>query len=837
MQAVIMAGGFGTRLRPITCNIPKPMAPMANEPMLCHIINLLKNHSFKDLTMLLYYQPEVIQNYFKDGKGFGVNVKYLRPEGDLGTAGSVKFAQKTLTDTFLVISGDVLTDFDLTQALEFHKRKKAIATMVLTRVPNPLQFGVVITDKHGKIERFLEKPSWGEVFSDSINTGIYILEPKVLDYIPANKDFDFSKELFPLLLKEKKPLYGYIADGYWKDIGSHDEYRLAHYDILDGVVKVEVKGKKMKLGGSELIVGENPDIGKDAFIDSNVILGDNVVIGKGAKISRSVIGSNTVIGDGAEIYGSILWNHIKIGAEARLKENVIGNFTEIGDRSVIQVGTIIADECSVGKDALIKTNLRIWPSKVIADGAILASSLVWGERWDKVLFNSTGITGLANVEITPEFAAKLGAAYGAFIGEGNYIITARDTSRVSRMIKRALISGILSAGVKIGDLSDAPIPVVRYEIGNEGERGGVHVRQSPLDSKMIDIKFFNNKGRDISLKDEKNIEQLFFREDFRRADISKVGVLTVPPRALDAYRAGYLQSVNKDFIAKLNQRVIIDYAHSSASMIFPSILGELGIDALSLNAFVTSSVRVPKSSEEFQNSRIVLSDFVTKVEAAVGFLIDSGAEKLFLVDERGKILRDDLAMFVVLYMILKTNKKANAKIAVPVYASDVVDLLAKKFKVEVKRTGTSPRSIMDAAAEENVIFVGDSQGGFIFPQFQASFDAMFAIGKVLEMLSELKTSISEIEKQIPQLAVLHKAIACPADKKGQAMRNANEHAQGQKSELIDGVKIRLSNGEGWVLLVPDAADSFFHIWAEAKKPSQAKHILDAYSKKVKQWQE
>jgi Nucleoside-diphosphate-sugar pyrophosphorylase involved in lipopolysaccharide biosynthesis/translation initiation factor 2B, gamma/epsilon subunits (eIF-2Bgamma/eIF-2Bepsilon) len=246
MQAVIMAGGFGTRLRPITCNVPKPMAPMANRPMLSHIIELLKTHGLSDLTMMLYYQPEVITDYFGDGSKMGVKIRYLKPEADLGTAGSVKFAQKNLPGTFLVISGDVLTDFDLKQAIDFHNKKKAMATIVLTRVANPLQYGVVITDNEGKIERFLEKPSWGEVFSDTINTGLYILDPSVLDLIPPDKPFDFSKELFPLLLKENKPLYGYIAEGYWKDVGNHEEYRLGHQDILDGKVKINIDGKRRR---------------------------------------------------------------------------------------------------------------------------------------------------------------------------------------------------------------------------------------------------------------------------------------------------------------------------------------------------------------------------------------------------------------------------------------------------------------------------------------------------------------------------------------------------------------------------------------------------------------
>jgi mannose-1-phosphate guanylyltransferase/phosphomannomutase len=185
MKAVIMAGGFGTRLRPLTCNLPKPMVPMVNRPMMEHIVELIKSHGVTDALNMLYFIPEEIQRYFQDGKKFGIKMKYLLPSADFGTAGCVKFAEKDLTDTFMVVSGDVLTDFDLTAALEFHRKKKALATMVLTRAPNPLQYGVVIINEENKITRFLEKPSWGEVFSDTINTGLYILEPEVLEQIPA----------------------------------------------------------------------------------------------------------------------------------------------------------------------------------------------------------------------------------------------------------------------------------------------------------------------------------------------------------------------------------------------------------------------------------------------------------------------------------------------------------------------------------------------------------------------------------------------------------------------------------------------------------------------------
>ena len=185
MKAVIMAGGFGTRLRPITCNIPKPMVPVANIPMMEHILNLLKKFNLTRILSILYFQPEVITKYFGNGSDFGVEMDYVMATADFGTAGSVKNSEKKLQDeSFIIISGDVLTDFDLEAAIEFHNSRKAMATMVLTRVTNPLEFGVVIAAEDGRIIRFLEKPSWGEVFSDTINTGIYILEPEVLAHIP-----------------------------------------------------------------------------------------------------------------------------------------------------------------------------------------------------------------------------------------------------------------------------------------------------------------------------------------------------------------------------------------------------------------------------------------------------------------------------------------------------------------------------------------------------------------------------------------------------------------------------------------------------------------------------
>src|SRR5215472_13221898 len=214
MKAVVMAGGEGSRLRPLTVTRPKPMVPIVGRPVMEHILNLLKAHGITDVVVTVQYMASAIEDYFGDGSQFGMRINYSREEVPLGTAGSVKNAEEYLDEPFLVISGDALTDFNLEEIIKFHTERKAMATLMLASVANPLEYGVIITDDQQRIRQFLEKPSWGEVFSDTINTGIYVLDPKVFSYFEKDKPFDFSQELFPYMLKKGDPLYGYVGKGY-----------------------------------------------------------------------------------------------------------------------------------------------------------------------------------------------------------------------------------------------------------------------------------------------------------------------------------------------------------------------------------------------------------------------------------------------------------------------------------------------------------------------------------------------------------------------------------------------------------------------------------------------
>src|SRR4051812_24759188 len=547
MKGVIMAGGFGTPLRPLTCNLPKTMVPVGNRPMMSHIVGLLKKHGIGDLISLVYYQPESVKKHFGDGSGFGVKMVYQGAESDLGTAGSVKLSEKLIGGgRFMVISADILTDFDLSAAIQFHEEKKAKATLVLTRVENPLAFGVVITDKAGRITRFLEKPSWGEVFSDTINTGIYILEPEVLELMPEGKEFDFSKNLFPLMLEHGMPLYGYISAGYWKDIGTLPEYLLAHGDILKGQVEVDVEGERQRRLGKDVWVGQGTRIDPTARFKDSVILGKDCVVGANASLSNCILGDGSVIGDGAKLVGSILWDGVRVGMGGDIKEAVIASRSQVGDGAYVGVGVVISDQCRVGRGSTVKAEVKMWPHKVVEDGATLSTSLVWGDKWSRNLFDAYGISGTGNIEMTPEFACKLGAAYGASLSKGSTVLISRDNHKTSRMIDRALMAGLASAGVNIHDLRVAPIPVARYATRSLKEAGGLHIRRSPYDQNLIDIKFFDKDGLDIPTRKEKGIENLFYREDFQRASSDEVGEIKFPARAIEYYEEGFMNSVNEE---------------------------------------------------------------------------------------------------------------------------------------------------------------------------------------------------------------------------------------------------------------------------------------------------
>ena len=830
-----MAGGFGTRLRPLTNNLPKPMVPMANRPMMEHIIELLKKNSITDLTSLLYFQPEMLTERLGDGSAFGVKLGYITLTVDLGTAGAVGSAMRKLggDETTLIISGDVLTDIDLNRAVQFHKEKGSVATIVLTRVENPLPFGIVITDADGRIVRFLEKPSWGEGFSDTINTGIYILEQKVLDYIPVDREFDFSKDLFPLLLEKGEPIYGYTAEGYWKDVGSLEEYRTANMDILQGLVTVEIPGDRIE--GRRLWVGKGSRIDFTAKLEGSIVIGENCKVSAEARISNSIIGPNSVVEEGAVIIDSVLWDNTRAARGASMHEDVIGSYSEVLEQAHLAEGVIVSDHCCIGRHATVKANVKVWPYKTVEDDATLASSLIWGEKWSRHIFATYGVTGLANIEISPEFAAKLGAAYGASLKKGSSVSTSRDAHKTSRMINRAMMTGILSTGVNVHDYGVTPMPVVRFLSRSGTEAGGVHTRRSPFDTQILDLKFFDNKGLDLHPGYEKTIEKLFFREDFPRVSMEETGEMSFPIHAFESYQDSFMSLIDAETVRKAKFRFILDYSYGSSSRIFPSILGKLNCEVIALNANLDGS-KTTKSAEEFQRSIDQISSIVRSLDADMGFYLDAGGEKVFLFDEMGEALDGDTALDIVTLLTLKHCKETGRKghIAVPITASRAIDRMAETYGFTVKRTRTTGRGLMEAAAEEGTLFVGEQLGGYIFPEFQPNFDGMYAVAKILEMLARHAARLHKLIREIPPSIIIKEKTACSFENKGMIMRRLAEESRDLETVLLDGIKIKF--GDDWLVAYPSQDMPYFNLVAEASTEETARALVNQYSEKIKEWQ-
>lgn len=829
-----MSGGFGTRLRPLTCNIPKPMVPMMNKPMMQHIVDLIKKLGINQIVSTLFYQPEIITSYFGDGTKFGVHLQYRRAEADYGTAGSVRNAADFLDERFIIISGDVLTDFDLTKAIEFHEKKKAKATLVLTRATNPLAFGVVITDNNGKITRFLEKPTWGEVFSDTINTGIYIIEPEVLQLIPFQKEFDFSKNLFPAMLEQDMGLYGYIAEGYWRDVGNLNEYQEAHLDALDDKVKITYEGNRV----GSAYVGTNTLI--ETAIDNlqgKVLIGRNCKIGKNVKIIKSVIGNGCVIGDGTVIRNSVIWSDTTIGKGTELTSCVIGKWCSIGDYATISDNVFISDKCTIGNESKLAPNIKLWPGKEVEDGAILTRSLVWEDKWLKDLFTDARITGLSNIEMNPEFGAKLGAAFGALVGKGKTVLMSRDVDNVSRMMNRAIMCGLMSAGVDAGDLRAVSIPILRQELRNGKHAGGIHVRKSPFDKNLTDIIFFDGKGKDLPSSKTKSLERIFFGEDFPRVLPDEVGSVTFPERAQESYIEKFLSTINVDAISQAKFKLVVDYSSGIASSIFPNILGSLHVQVLSQNAYLDAK-KLTRNEEEYNEAVDQLSHIVTSLGYDVGFLLDAGAEKCFVVDENGNFINNDRLLTLVTYLFLNAYPDMK-KIAVPITASAEIDLIAQHMGVEVVKTRDSHLSLMEAATREDIKFVGGTKGGFIFTDFLFASDGMYSVAKILEMMALTNTRFGKLDQQVPKLHMNRKVIHVPWDKKGKVMRYLMKETDHHPQRiLLDGVKLILDHTASTsVLLWPDRSKPSFHIFAESKERELADLLIAQYEEKIVAWRD
>ncbi|WP_158560888.1 sugar phosphate nucleotidyltransferase [Paenibacillus contaminans] len=800
MKAVIMAGGKGTRLRPLTCNTPKPMVPLLDRPVMEYTIELLKKHGITDIAVTMQYLPEVIRNYFGDGSEYGVRLRYFEEDSPLGTAGSVKNAEMFLDETFIVISGDALTDFDLSAAIAYHRDRKALATLVLTHVESPLEYGVVMTDDSGKVIRFLEKPSWGEVFSDAVNTGIYILEKEVFELYGSGVEYDFSKDLFPLLMERGLPLYAYAAEGYWSDIGNLEQYRQTQIDMLDGIVQVRIAGTEVL---PRVWVGEQADIAANirfaapAFIGRGAVLEDYADIGE-----YSVIGSGCLVKQQARTERAVLWSHASVGRRAEICGATLCRNASIESDAFVAEGAVIGDSSRVGSKSVVTPDVMVWPQKTIEPYAHVTDSIVWTRSRSKALFGQWGVKGTWGADLTTTFAARLALAYGSLLKIGCKVGLSHDATPTAALIAGAFASGLHASGIDTDGYGTATSSVARFACWDAGNVAGVHVRQCPLpEEDAFVIEFYDDRGLPVSKAVERKIENAYAQEDSRRVKHNQLGSGREVSGIAARYCERLLSRVDRSAICGRGYSIVLAYEYRNMRGIIPELLEALDCAVIHLNGHGVTREEVA------QMVKLSRSD--------IGVLLDADGQNLTVVTEEGQIV--DESVLSVLQIVLQLQQQ-EGELYVPVHVPGIVEGLGARYDRKVIRTKADRRSVMEGCQTDG---------------FHPAFDGLYIFVHLLEQLAQQDCDLSELVGAIPSFSMMRRSVDCPWQDKGKVMRCLMEEIEGKRVELIDGIKV--FHEGGWTLILPDSDEPVVQVYAHAVSRQKAEELAYMYMRKIEDY--
>jgi mannose-1-phosphate guanylyltransferase / phosphomannomutase len=807
MKAIIMAGGQGTRLRPLTSDQPKPMIRIVNLPCMEHIVNLLARHNFTDIAVTLQFMPEEIQDYFGDGSDWGVNMRYSIEDAPAGTAGSVKMAEKQLgleDERLLIISGDALTDADLSELVSFHEEKDAEVTMVLKSVESPLDFGIVITEEDGRISRFLEKPAWGQVFSDTVNTGIYLLEPSVMGEIPDPEEgeYDFSKELFPKLLEQERRLYGFVTDAYWEDIGTLEQYALAQRDVLDGKVR-EVRPPGIRLR-ENIYVGKRAQV-DDEELEGPVVIGDNVRIDERAEISPyTVIGSNVVIAAGAAVERSIVAEGTYIGEGTELIDTVVGRNSYVQARARILERSALGDDVIVGEGAAISPDVKVYPHKTIESGANVTQSLIYETMGLRTVFKGGVVSGKFNVDLTPEFVVRLASSFGSTLDPGAVVTLGRDSSLAAQVAKRAMTAALLGTGINVRDLRAAHAGVIRHDVLAGKSSAGAHTRAGD-DPDDIEILFFSSDATPMTESEQREVEKVFVREEYRRAHGDDIGQLIYPGRAVEQFVERIERAAAREKTSSAT--VVVDFYGGVANLVAGRVFSRLGINAVVMEGFANANAVGGAVRRNLEESIERVARIVPTVEAAYGAVVGPEAEYVQFVDDKGEFVPPDVMLACLM------DRLRPQKVVLPINLSHAYVKLVEDNggAVEMSRTGLDNVAIK--AARSRADLAGLADGRYVFPAFLPAPDCFMTLARALEAfrdapLSQIRATFGERFGNVAR-----ERLECPWSAKGRVMRGLAERFGGDPDAILtDGVRLNVEGG--WVLMLPDPDNPVFYVYAE-----------------------
>ena len=788
MKAVIMAGGEGSRLRPITCDLPKPMALMLGKPVMEYAVDLLKKHGIKDVAVTLHYLPDSIKGYFGDGAEWGMAIRYFVEETPLGTAGSVRAARDFLNETFIVISGDALTDIDLSAAILFHKEKQADVTIVLKNVDAPVDYGVVIAAGDGRIERFIEKPSWSDVFSDTVNTGIYIIEPQVMDRIEPNAKADFSKDLFPALMASGARLYGFLSEGYWCDIGNPQQYREAQFDILSGKVKADCGLPQREPG---IFVDASAEVSPDARLMAPCAVLYGALLNPGSVIGpNAVIGRNSIVETGASVEHSVLLDNVLVGKASHIENAVVCDDAAVEERVRINEGAVIGANVRIGSDSVISRNVSIWPSIRIERHSKVTQTQQRVSRYSQSIFDENGISGTFNDDITPENVARLAMALGSSLHKGNRVGIATWGDNTAVLLREAFDAGLLSTGVCCVDIDQLTIPAVRFAAKRLRLDGAVHIHAV---EGRVNITFMDCKGANIDSLLERKIEDVLAKGAFRRArneDIADIIDITGIALFYEQELFGGVGSGSRD-------KTIGLYGPDDA-------LNKQAEKLLETMGYLCKRCLVDSSLEAA--SKQAVADGVK-----IGLYQHMAGNEFVFIDELGGSYRGD-RLAVMLAMVAVDRGIPSGTVPLPVMASMDFDAFAASKGVAVERTPAARSEWLRRAC-----YSTDERMCYLF------FDGVYAAMCLVETLA-MDGSLSSYAARIPETFSRQGYVDCPLDKRGLAMKTL--YQKYGSSEEYGGAL--LNHEQGRVYITPDKQSSRFSVYSQSYREEFAEELAARY---------
>ena len=713
MKAIIMAGGEGSRLRPLTCDCPKPMLRLMGRPLMEFALRLLQRYGIHEIGATLGYLPDAVTDYFGDGQDFGAQLHYYIERTPLGTAGSVKQAEAFLDERFIVLSGDGITDFDLSKALRFHREKRALATLVLKKSAHPQEYGMVVTDGNGRIRSFHEKPGRSDVYSELINTGIYILEPEILRRIPDDRPYDFGHDLFPALVADGVPIYGYTASGYWCDVGDVGAYLRVHADALDG--RIALDGLKPSTDGAILEPG--------CTIEAPVFIAPGARICTGSRIGPyTVIGENCHVAPGAGIKRSLLFPAVRVEANAQLRGCIAAANAVIGEGAQLYEESTVGSNSRVGERAVLLPGVKLWPEKSVPGGEKPEANIVWGSRREQRF-----IGGALELE-NPAQATRAAEACAAQL-HPRELVLGRGASCAADAMWHATAAGIMAQGVQILDAGICTLPQLR------------HTQQlMHADAAMLvdanTLMPLNAHGACLTEKLQRNVLKLLERQDFSEPFTS----FTRPMTSIGNTFAPYAAETAAAFEA--------DPAH--APLIVLCAEGRVMENAEQIFTRAGLQIRTEYALENMHPGR-----------NEIGVYLPDGGETALLCDENG-MLTEVQRQLACAWTALE---KGERHLILPIHATRAIDELTHSFGAQTRYIAGETALWMHTLTKESPL------------QFRLQFDGLCFALAFLSLLAEKKLSLRLWRQQMPDACRSVQDIQVPASKSGRLLHRIAADSQ------------------------------------------------------------